>query len=386
MPPQAKIADIPNTGSEIQKRYSDAWSWMKKLQEKDQENKGHGDIQPMQNVAWFTIEGILDGNRAHSFTPVLRMLCFRRFSGDGQIMRGISALSLFAAMALILEGRKLASETGDAMAIDANLFDDLALDMVVPHFGEAKAGTALEEDNDTSAKDEDTSQSNFLAEGTAGDKEAYTAFLQSLTEWADFVQALGEDATLSPRMLGAVALRIDDDLRGFDTTKGSDFPVSTGQLLHRQITTILNAIITVMHSPQGRRESPKSSDAPLVRTLQRADKKKPLPSFAVALLSCPLLWAFLNPEETITLNKGTEIKLRDVSLEALKAWQVDWNRRENRGKTEADFETWSKAPKVTVGLRSPSVKEPRSMQIEGFHDLLNVVPRYAETSSGKRRQ
>jgi hypothetical protein len=381
---QGLIADFVPPSGKAAERYAGALSWISKLN-----NAGQGKFQTKKNTAWFTIEDILDRNRAHSFTPVLRMLCFRRYTKDGQIMRAISALSLFAAMANILEGRETPSKVGKATAVDANLLHDLALDTVIPHFGLAGGEATLLEDDDAGAEDDDSSQEPFSAGDVEGDEKGYADFLNSLGEWADFVHALGEHATLSPRMLGAVALRIDDDLRGFDTAKGSDLPVSTGQLLHRQITTILNAIITVMQDDRRRRESPKSSDAPLGRSLRGAPKEKPekpLPPFAVALLSCPLLWAFLNPDETITLNQGPEVKLRDVSLKALKTWRDDWNRRNEGNEIEADFETWSTAPKITVGLKSPSVKEPQSMKIDGFHDLLNVVPRYAGASPRKSRQ
>lgn len=342
--------------------------WLKIL-----ENQENNNLKPLQNVSWFTIDKLLEDERCGAFGPLLDLISFRHYNSSDEIQYSISALSLFAAVGELLTAKTVTGED----------ITRLSLEDVIPNFGQGvgskTADDASEQDTDDDevlASDETTQ--NFDSEK---DKLRSNEFLVGLSNWLSFSRGLKDITALSPSLLGMLANRLHDDLRDLDdSVRGGDM---TGQILHRQIINILNAIVTVTADLPGRRESPKSSDAPFGRALRRTNTET-LHPLSVVLLSCPLLWAFLNPEGTFEQGANSSEKLIDTVRDTLKNW-FDALPETERPDTAPDFEKWTKAPKVTVKISRilDNPESQRSVVIDGFYDLFNVVPRYVEAQGKK---
>jgi Cdc6-like AAA superfamily ATPase len=363
------------TFEELKKRSSASINkkWLQILENNDQ-NK----IKPLQNVSWFTIDKILEEDRCGDFGRLLNMLSFCHFNSSNEIQYSISALSLFAAIGEIL---------ADSSVSDDNI-SRLSLEDVIPNFGQA---TGSKTDDDASEQDDDGDGDDLAGDQTSlnsfsdDEKSNYKKFLSILGDWQVFAAELTDKAALSPSLLGALANRLHDDLLDLDDYMRGG--VLTGQILHRQITNILNAIVSVTADLPGRRESPKTSDAPFVRALKRTTPET-LHAFSVVLLSCPLVWAFLNPDGTLEQDASrnekqdasSSDKIVDVVLKALEGW---WNKNKQG---VAPFEAWTTPPevKVKIGRTPKNANNQRSVRVAGFYDLLNVVPRYAESVQGKK--
>jgi hypothetical protein len=309
------------------------------------------------SVAWFTLDQLTANSKASDllggYENVLRLVVHRRFLSNAGIFRSISALSLFAVIGEMLK---------DGTLQDFNSYT--MKEGIVPSFGVAKA----DDDQDENEGDEDED----AAEGTEGSAATLPSFRKKLQEWHDFAQTIGGDWHISPSILGTMARRIHDDLTSLDRAIGPNY--STGQILHRQITVILNAVLASTYSGSekfSRNQSPKSDDRPLMLELTRHSKSDAkLHGFAAILLSCPLVWMFLDSEASAAPNgRGPKKTLKAVAIDALKHFK-----KTNPNATSFDFEPWLCAEEITVRL--PQSKETVDVTINGFYDLLTVVPRY----------
>lgn len=343
-------------------------NWLKILEEQSKD-----DLKPLQNVSWFTIDKLLEEERCGAFGPLLDLISFRHYNSSNEIQYSISALSLFAAI-----GELLATQT-----VKEEDIAKLSLEDVIPNFGQGVVAKtddyASEQDTDDEASpnDETSQHSDF-----ENDKQKYKDFIEDLDKWLNFARGLKDITALSPSLLGTLANRMHDDLLDLDdSVRGADM---TGQILHRQITNILNALVTVTAELTGRRESPKSSDAPLGRALRRTNAET-LHPLSVVLLSCPLIWVFINQEGTFEQGANSSEKIIDTVRLTLNNW-FNAQPKDNQLIIVPEFEKWTSAPKVTVKI-SRILENPanqRVIQVNGFYDLLNVVPRYAEAAQSKK--
>jgi hypothetical protein len=339
--------------------------WLEILKEQDQTG-----ISPRQNISWFTIDSLLSDERAGAFGPVLDLISFRHFNSNGEILQFVSSLSIFAAISELL-----ATET-----IKKDDLVRLSIHDVVPLFGGSGTGSD-DSTNDNSETDEDSSDDEDDQElNSAEDTGAYDKFIEALNDWLYFSKSLKETTALSPSLIGTLANRLNDDLRDLDENRNSRNPAATGQILHRQITTFLNAVITVTADHSGRRETTKTSDVVLKRALRRT-RTEMLHPLAAVLLSCPIVWAFLNPAED---DETGEDGLRATVLNALEHWFEKSESAEGL-KTKPDFKRWTTAPKIELKIgKTGNSTNPRSVNIDGFYDLLNVVPRYSDPAKGRK--
>ncbi len=357
----------------------DSWGWLEALAQTDA--KG---LDPRKNIVWFPVDSILGNSRCGEFEPVFDLLTLRHPTSSEENLYSASALSIFAAAGDILLRDKFTKE------------DIIKLSMreIIPYFGQgspdvegisnkrsatkkgaSKSESALDHDDDDILDRDDAVYEEGEAFGESFDRKAYEEFCGHLTAWREFARKLDDLAALSPTKLGDLANRINDDLRDFDDLRGKDMPTVTGQILHRQITTILNAIVVVASDLSGRRESPKTSDAPFGRALRRAQHEK-LHPFAAVMLSCPLVWAFLDSKASFDQSATSNESLRETAVEALKSW-ASATLRENE--PSPDFDAWITPPSVTVKIGNiAKAGTQRTVKIKGFYDLLNVVPPYAE--------
>lgn len=341
-------------------------AWLEILENTDQK-----DLNPTQNVSWFTIDKLLEEDRCGSFGSLLNMISFRHFNSSNEIQYSISALSLFAAIGELLE---LTSVTNDDLV-------KLSLEDIIPNFGQSNRQKTDDEIIEENSEEDDAipvrGGSDQSVNTMEDDTASYSNFLASLNEWLNFSHEFKDKTTLSPSMLGAIANRLHDDLQDLDEVWRIGKVIMTGQILHRQISSILNAVVTVTAELSGRKESPKSSDAPFGRALKRTQAEM-LHPLAAVILSCPLVWAFLNPKGTFEQSAGSSENLRDTVCATLTTWQ-----KALPGSTHQtvvrNFEKWMRAPKVTVkiGRVLSNPASQRVVIIDGFFDLLNVVPRYA---------
>lgn len=323
-------------------------------------NEKRGNLTPRFGLAWFTIEDLLDNKRCGEFGSILNLIFFRRYSQRGEIFRTISALSLLAIIAELLLRAEWAELEG------------LSVDIIIPAFGSAEvAGTrsnAQTEVERSEDEEQDADDASATAETGGSQATPYFDFRESMRDWHAFASRLASDAALAPSMLGSVATRIHDDLLDLDGEVRSSW--GSGDILHRQITNILNAIIAETSTVHGRKESPKSSDVPLINALRRNGRT--LHPLAVMLLSCPLVWIFLRPPYK------DDDGLADAARKALNEWRNTSNLEEG---LDEKFDIWTKAPRIEVKIGTIVKKgEQRKVEIDGFFDLLNVVPRYADES------
>ena len=70
---------------------------------------------------------------------------------------------------------------------------------------------------------------------------------------------------------------------------------------------------------------------------KKGDELHPL---AAILLSCPLVWVFLNPEGTFELSSTHQEKLRDTVRDTLNRWYGILPNKTAWTTTLADFEKW----------------------------------------------
>ncbi|BBN60917.1 hypothetical protein [Pseudomonas sp. KUIN-1] len=300
------------------------------------------DLQVRNGTGWLFIDDLIEV-RCGRFGEVLRLPVSKRFNERGEVMRSISALSLLGVIADLLTADYI--EELDAFG---------QFDVILPFEDIEKA--SITSDNDT---DDDDDLDEYGDEPDPKNQNSYEIFKSSMRDW--HVYARGLELKMSPALLGRIALRLHDDLLSLDekvTTKWR-----SGEILHRQIICILHGILATSSSVQGRKETSKTSDQAFVDLLRRFSDED-MPVLAAVLLSCPLIWIFLDP-----VGLGCKHKLFDVAGKALKRMGVN-------GYIPHPYLTGLKNETIEV-LIGPTRGNSYNIEIVSFYELLNVVPRYA---------
>lgn len=330
------------------------------------------DMHPQRGVVWFSLDDL--AIRCGSFGALLNLLTYDRFSSRGEQFRSVSAISMLAAIAKIL---------GDEDNSDLN---ELALTSIIPAF--VPATDAIK----TSQGDlENLSMANDgedVPDSLEGKEQAdFPEFIERMKNWKRFAHHYTSKAETNQRKtadvsaseLAHIAERMHDQLLSLDEEVTLNW--KTGHILHRQITNVLHALIVTTSGSAGRLTSPKSSDRPLVEALRSstetgANNFHPL---AAIVLACPLVWAFLNPEESYSASGSKSDILRDEVSKALQTFQS------RSGSVEAPFDpNWLNPPELSVAIGRTSIANPRTIKQSGFFDLLNVVPRYYSKSGSSK--
>jgi hypothetical protein len=341
------LADRPGI-SEVTKQ------WLEKIVAAD-----GGKLQPRNGVAWFSVED-LRKSRCGEFGDVLSLIVYGRFSARGETFWSVSAISLFAVIGSLL----MSNDISDLAAYSVS--------STVPAFGTADST----EDVDSRADEEPpVPETGDAADGEsdpADQKAEFDLFLTNLKAWHAFARRHFEAEGISPAMLGSIAVRIHDDLMGLDENVTTVW--KSGEILHRQITTILHGMLVFTSPMPGRKESTKDTDRPFIEALGQATAKKNLHSFVVILLSCPLVWAFLNPNEVFKRSGNSTVSLKEAVKEALDAWNASRIDHNSEGSSR-DFASWLVPPKIRINFGVNAVAK-RFVEVDGFYDVLNVVPRY----------
>lgn len=360
------VTDIPKTVLQLESVIGSkdpgltAKRWVSSLVE-DSEIAG---LNPQKGVVWFSLYDL--SIRCGAFGSVLDLITYDRFSGRGEQLRSVSALSLLAAISKILEDE------------DDSSLHELARTYIIPAFlpDADIARSAQPEGGDVSASNDSEED---VAPFEAEEQPDFIAFLARMKSWKSFaLQYTGGGvirdlaiADVSPSELARIADRIHDQLLSLDEEVTLEW--KTGHILHRQITNILHAMLVTTSGSFGRLASPKSSDRPLVEALRRAADKdaRSFHPLAAMVLACPLVWAFLNPEEAYKASGSSTDVLRDEVQWALEAFQRKW------GTDEAPFDPeWLSPPEIFIAVGRRNVAHPRTVSQRGFFDVLNVVPRY----------
>jgi hypothetical protein len=317
-------------------------------------------LQVRQGVGWFSIDDLQD-NRTEKFSEILSLIVYKRFSERGEVFRSLSALSLFAVIGDLL----ISNDVGDLTTH--------AVSATIPPFKREKTQNylnfSIEADDDQTEEDsKDDERSTYIQ-----DDSQFDSFVKNLKEWHTFARSDLMNAEVSPSMLGSIASRIHDDLMDLDDKVTSSW--KSGQILHRQITNILHGILVITSGVPGRKESPKVSDKPLREALGRMDKTEAtLHPLAVAVLSCPLVWIFLNPREDENRDDSSTNLLKGAAIEALK----DWTKSQFAANIDfqPNFKKWLTPPKIRIKIGAViQSANQRSVLLDGFYDVLNVVPR-----------
>ncbi|MGA6106209.1 hypothetical protein [Pseudomonas solani] len=334
-------------------------SWITKISEAN-----GGNLQARSGVAWFSIDE-LQNERCGKFSEVLNLVIYKRFSERGEAFRSISALSLFAVI-----GQLLASE-------EIGELSEYAVNSYVPAFGSEKDSDEfdLPGDEESEVSNGDESEDGEVATASEQGDDAFNSFNANLKDWHSFSRKYVGTDSVSPSMLGGIAARIHDDLMGLD--ENVTLRWRSGEILHRQITNILHGVLVLTTSLPGRKVSPKDTDRPFAEALRQTTFGKPPHSLAVILLSCPLVWAFLNPGEEAKLSSTSTINLKNATAEALQNWK---NKITEKNDTEPapspNFEHWLTAPEIEINFGPSRADAKRHVKVDGFYDVLNVVPRY----------
>lgn len=362
--------------------------WIERMEAKDKS------LNAQFGAGWFTIEDLLERQRCGAFGDILNLIFFRRYSERGEIFRSISAFSLLAVIAELLlrdtwggldtfSADTIISAFGSAAVVerttDTAASDDLSDDDEQEDgASESQQGNKPRGAEGASAADRAGSEAQGSADagadaGSARQDECGT-FMSQMEMWHQFARSLATASALSPSLLGTLATRIHDDLSDLDQAVTESW--GSGDILHRQITNILNAVVAVTSDAQGRKESPKQSDVPLINALRKHGER--LHPMAVILLSCPLIWVFLKPNPADAEPDVKETTgVSDAARSALEKWRKSFPLATNT-KAE-DFTLWTTPPKIQVKIsRIAETGTQRQVTVNGFFDLLNVVPRYAD--------
>lgn len=364
------VSELQNAMGEVANE-SSAKAWITKLSN----NTQIAAMVAQKGVIWFPLDDL--AGRCGDFKAVLDLITYERYSSRGERFRSVSAISLLATIATILDIEENRS------------INELVLTSIIPAFIPnaddipTVAPSEVEGDDPFSSINENEDAESLETEVQSN----FPVFVERMKAWRRFAQQYtGEtekphsiSAEVSGSELARIAERIHDQLVSLDEEVTSAW--KTGHILHRQITNILHALLVNTSGSLGRMDSPKSSDRPLVEALRRAADKE-ASSFhplAAIVLSCPLVWAFLNPTESYKASGSTVNKLRDETEKALGAFQNKY------GTEEARFDTaWLIPPEVSVIVGRSNVANPRKIKQEGFFDLLNVVPRYYPNSGSTK--
>ena len=332
--------------------------------------EGLGSEEFAHGLTWFSIDDLASEDRIGQFARYLSLSVTRRFTMRGEVNRSVSALSIFAAMAEAL------------VQADENIG-------LVGH-GSTSIMPAFNRKNATKVQIDAKNEDEIGADAIDADHEEpeslptdadFETFERNMIEWKVFASSLKDSAALSPSMIGHIAQRIHDDLQALDAKVSLTW--KTGEILHRQITNILHSVLATTSDHVGRKQSPKTSDRPLIELLARRDAA--IHPFAAVILSCPLVWAFLQPMEEESGNASNVVRLRKATMSALQQWCEEFymgdqtRNTQNRLASEPKFEAWVKAPSISVSIaaRNTAERDTRgvAIHVEGFYDLLNLVPR-----------
>lgn len=338
-------------------------AWITKLSS----NTQIAGMSALKGVIWFPLNDLAD--RCGDFKEVLDLVTYERYSSRGERFRSVSSISLLAAISTMLDGEENRSLNG------------LALSSIIPAFlpssDDITAAGSLEMEGDDAITGAEEDEDTYPLEAQV--ESDFPIFIERINAWKRFAlhftngseQYHPKSAEVSATELARIAERIHDQLVSLD--EEVTLMWKTGHILHRQITNILHALLVSTSGSLGRMDSPKSSDRPLVEALRRAsaNEAKIFHPLAAIVISCPLVWAFLNPKESYKASGTITDILRDEVEIALKAFQ------EKYGSEEASFDpAWLSPPQITVTIGRTNIANPRTVQQEGFFDLLNVVPRY----------
>lgn len=367
--PKNRISENIKTVSDLQniiKGKIDAFSaqnWIATLLKNPQMDN----IAAQKNVIWFTLEDLT--NRCGNFNALLRFITYERYSSRGEKFKSVSAISLLATISIILDTKNNKKKYEVSPIIPAflpNTNNILTIDQ------------SEMEESDLFSSISEYEESNSIE---TTEKTDYPDYIEQMNAWVIFArqfivdtkQSHPENTETSISELARIAERIHDQLLSLDEEVSPKW--KTGHILHRQITNILHAILVTTSGSSSRIDSPKSSDRSLVEALRRAadvdNKNYIFHPLAAIVLSCPLVWAFLNPNEAYKTSGTTTITLRNEATAALKVFQT------NYGTAETPFDpAWLSPPKIPVVIGILNAKHPHRIIQEGFFDLLNVVPRY----------
>lgn len=322
-------------------------------------NAGAEKLQVRQGVGWFSIDDLQD-SRTERFSEILNLIVYKRFSERGEVFRSLSALSLFAIIGELLLSDDISDLTSHAVSA------------TIPPFKQEKtqnypsvSSEADEEQSEEDSKDDDHSND-------VQDDSQFESFVKKLKEWHAFARSDRLNAEISPSMLGSIASRLHDDLMDLDNKVTSSW--KSGQILHRQITNILNGLLVLTSPSTGRKESPKDSDRPLRDALVRITENKTevLHPLIVVLLSCPLVWIFLNPQDD-----DREAPISQLKLAAFNALENSLeNQEEENLEIVTRLSSWLTPPQIHIKIgKIVKSSNQRSVRVQGFYDVLNVVPR-----------
>lgn len=323
------------------------------------------DLSAEKGIIWFPLEDL--EVRSGQFKDVLGLATYDRFSSRGERFRSISALSLFAAIGELLARDNISDLSGMTLtSIVPAFMPDAALAKEVP----SDISSVYIEDEGDDSDDVQTTDSS----------SEYSDFWGALQDWHSFARKNSENAAVSSAMLARISERIHDQLLALDDEVSLKW--KTGHILHRQITNILHAMLVVTSGSSERIDSPKTSDRPLVERLRRAsaDDARMFHSLTAIVISCPLIWAFLNPDESYKQSGTHREVLRDEVEKTLRAWQ------KARGAKDVHFNPdWLEAPEIEIAIgRTLYSKSQRTIKQAGFFDVLNVVPRYSPQSRASK--
>lgn len=369
-----RMFDVPHAAKTVQELLSamkpkdsmlSAARWVSTLA-KDSEV---ADMNPQKGVVWFSLDDLT--GRCGSFGALLDLLTYDRFSGRGEQFRSVSALSMLAAIAKILAdgGSRSLHELAQTSTVPA----------FMPDFNATR--TSQEDMEDSSAAYDEDGETDPLE---ANEQSDFQAFMGRMENWQKFARQFvsGGEPTdrrtvaVSPSQLARIAERMHDQLISLDEEVTSAW--KTGHVLHRQITNVLHALLVATSGSTGRLASPKSSDRPLVEALRSATDNDALAlhPLAAIVLACPLVWAFLNPEESYSASGSKSDILRDEVEKALQAFQS------KSGFEDVPFEPdWLNPPEISIAIGRAAAAKPRIVKQNGFFDVLNVVPRYYPKST-----
>lgn len=351
----------------LKDQYKPRWNirWIEALLEANR-----GDFLFAHGVTWFNIDDLLSEDRLGDFSGILNLVVSRRFTTQGTVNRTVSALSLFAVITEML------------MDEHDTPLSDFAVTTIVPALrlqgliGELPPLVIDEEDYSENEKPIDKAIGSTT-------NISFQNFQQSMVAWKKFARSQ-KTAEVAPSIIGQIAQRLHDDLISLDSKVPKNWKV--GETLHRQITTILHAVISVTSEHVGRRESPKMSDRPLIELLGRLQPGKLSPLGAI-LLSCPLIWAFLDPAEEEAHGGANAVRLRKAAVAALNySYPQNQQSSSNKSGEASVYEGWVKPPDIEIRMNSFTTNRPgnstadsavlKTPKVRGFFDLLSVVPRY----------
>lgn len=332
--------------------------------------EGLGSEEFAHGLTWFSIDDLASEDRVGGFARYLGLAVTRRFTLRGEVNRSVSALSIFAAIAEVLaqtDNEKEFLNNGSTSIMPAFHRQDAMMTKIDALVEDESGADAV--DTDYEAPERQTADANF------------EAFQANMTGWKMFASSLKESASLSPSLIGAIARRMQDDLLALDARVGATW--KTGEILHRQLTNILHCVLATTSDHVGRKESPKTSDRPLIELLARPQAK--MHPFAVVMLSCPLVWAFLEPKDDEAGGASNVVRLHKAAASALWQWHNEFRideKNSNASKGEVKkprFETWIAAPSISISVaaKKPAARGAGNIEIsvKGFFDLLNLVPR-----------